>query len=248
MVVMFAISFAGSKVAELIVTEKSTKVIEYIMTSVKPMAMIIGKVAAAVLNILTMVAAFVLSVGCSTFIDKWIFATDTSSVGKILSGLFAADTMQSVNPATIIISVLMIAFGLVIYGLLAGVAGATVSKIEELAEGMKLYTFAMMIGAYLALMLLVSENAAGSDWGAFTYFVYLFPLSAPFITPAYLLIGKVSLGIGAGALGLMIICIILLLLFVSKVFEQLIYYNGAPLKIKALITMSKGSKGGKINE
>ena len=80
MVVIFAISIGGGKVAEQIVTEKSSKVIEYIMTSIKPMALITGKVLASIATVLTMVAAVVASLFASALINGMMFKAEDGTM------------------------------------------------------------------------------------------------------------------------------------------------------------------------
>ena len=46
-IVMMIINMSGSQIALSIVTEKSTKVVEYLMINVRPMALIVGKILAA---------------------------------------------------------------------------------------------------------------------------------------------------------------------------------------------------------
>ena len=130
------------------------------------------------------------------------------------------------------------------FGFLAGIAGATVSKVEEMAEGLKIFTFAMIIGAYVVIAYM-SSATAGADWGAFTNFVYLFPLCAPFIVPSSLLLGKMSIGLGLLSGAILIVMIALLMIFVATVYEYLIYYNGSPMKLKELIKIFRKKGGAK---
>ena len=242
MIMILSISFAGSKVAEQIVTEKSSKVIEYILTSVKPMAIITGKVFASLAVVLTMLGSVVVSFIASGFINGAI--NDTSGNGfvlpEILTNFFDPKIMVGANALCITISLLIFIEGFIFYGFLAGVCGAMVSKVEELSEGIKMFTFAMIIGAYLALALLIASSAAGEGWGNLNYIVYLLPLSAPFIVPAYMLFGIIPPAVGLLVIAINLACIVVLIILVSKIYEQLIYHNGSPLKVKDLFKLAKG--------
>lgn len=240
MVTLISITFAGSKVAEQIITEKSSKVVEYILTSVKPMAIITGKVMAAVAIVLTILSAVCVAFVASGFINGFITSTDGSFVLPTqITNFFDKDVMVGANIFSVLISLVVIIEGFVFYGFLGGITGASVSKIEEMAEGSKLYTFALLIGAYLALGLIMSSSMSGDGWGNLNYVVYLLPLSAPFIVPAYMLFGMISPLFGLVIVVVFLICIILLIGFVSNIYEQMIYHNGTPLKMKDLFRLAK---------
>jgi ABC-2 type transport system permease protein len=127
--------------------------------------------------------------------------------------------------------------GFIFYATLAGLAGATVSKIEELQEGLTLFTLTSLVGVYIGLG--AANVLMGPGENAYTNFALLFPLSSPFILPGAILVGKVSYLMIAIALVLQIIFIMLLFKFVAKVFETLILHNGNTIKLKELIKLSK---------
>jgi ABC-2 type transport system permease protein len=151
---------------------------------------------------------------------------------------------EGLSVINVVSSVFVFILGFIVYGLLAGVSGAMVSKIEEMAEGMKLFSFAMIIGAYIVIAYM-STAMTGNDWGVVTNFVYLFPLCSPFIVPASLFLGKMSVGLGLLSVGILLVTMVLLLYFVSGIYEYLIYYSGAPLKLKELIKLFRKKGGAK---
>lgn len=244
MVGIFSISIVGSKVAEQIVTEKSSKVIEYIMTSIRPMALITGKVIASIAVVFTMVGAILLAFVGSVLLNGILFRAEDGSmmIPEVIKLILDGSLMEGANLLTVIVAIVLFALGYVFYGFIAGIAGATVSKVEEMAEGIKLFTFAMVAGAYVCIAYIMSANMGAGDWGVATNVIYLLPLTSIFILPAYLLIGKASLFIGILAIVIMIICIIFLMIFVSGIYEYLIYYNGSPLKFKDLIKIFKNKR------
>lgn len=246
---IFVISFMGSKVSELIVTEKSTRVIEYMLTSVKPMAILIGKVMASTMIMITMIVCVVISLIISVVVNN-AFILESDSLFEapdMVKKLVQSGIIESVGPAEIIISLIILILGCVFYGFIAGLAGATVSKIEEMAEGMKIFTFTVMIGAYSSLALsIIQMTGEGADM--LMKIVLLCPLSSLFIVPQHLFMGNVSLVIGGAAIGIQIVFIILVVLFVNRVYEHMLYSNGDVLKLKDIIGFAKmkgSSKNGK---
>ena len=153
--------------------------------------------------------------------------------------------MAGANPLSIVVALLLLIGGVIFYGFIGGIAGATVSKVEEMAEGMKLYTFTMLIGAYLPMFMMIMSQTGAGDWGIVTNIIYLLPLTSVFIVPAYILIGKVTLVTGLISLAIMVVGVLLMLVIVSHIFEHLIYYNGSPLKLKDLIKIYKDKRRAK---
>lgn len=72
-VVVMIVNLSGGQIAMSIVTEKSTKVVEYLMINVRPMALIVGKILAALITVVIQFAAFGVSYLLSGAISRLIF-------------------------------------------------------------------------------------------------------------------------------------------------------------------------------
>lgn len=239
-VVLMVNMMASTQIATSIVTEKSTRVIEYLLTSVKPLALMIGKILAMLLAVLIQMGSMVLMV----FISNKITSSFLSNGTNMLSSFIPKDIFHNLNIINIIFCFISIALGLLFYATLAGLAGATVSKIEELREGLQLFSLTNIVGVYIGLG---AASSLMNGENPFVTFSFLFPLSSPFILPGAILIGKTSLPLIVGAIALQIVFIILLVMFVAKVFEALILHNGTRIKVKDLFKLSKTMKKGKAN-
>jgi ABC-2 type transport system permease protein len=233
-IVMMVNVLASTQIASSIVTEKSTRVIEYLLTSVKPLAIMLGKITAMLTAVLFQIISLVSILVVSNKISEALSSGEAESV---LSQYLPKDIFQNLNIINIMFCLILIVLGMIFYATLAGLAGATVSRIEELSEGLTLFTFTNIIGSYIgigAAIILMSKGING-----FVIFSFLFPLSSPFILPGAILIGKASLAIAAVSIVLQVMFIMLLFKFVAKVYETLILHNGNKIKIKDLIKLSK---------
>ncbi len=231
-VIMIINSIASGQIATSIVTEKSTRVIEYLLITVKPLALIVGKILAMLSSVLIEVVSLLVVIFISNKVSASI------SGGKdILSTYLPAKIFENLNLANILLCLILFILGMIFYAILAGMAGATVSKLEEIQEGVQLVTFATIIGAYIGIAAINILLNAGDN--SFVTFAYLFPLSSPFILPGAILIGKVSVPMIAIAIACLLVFIVLLFKFVAKVFETLILHNGNTIKIKELVKLSK---------
>lgn len=239
MATLFILTFCGERIAMSIITEKSSKVMEYLMTSIKPMAIVVGKVLANLLIIGVQVGLIAIS-----FITAIVVNTSITGekLPEILRNILSRSNFDSANVLTILVSILMLIGGLVLFSLIAALAGASVSKMEEMSEGIKMFTFVLVIGAYIALFVLTSNTYEKTS--VVKYATMLVPLTSVFLAPGALLTGYLSAGLGVLALLIMIISNVLLVRFVADVYESMIYYNGTHLKLKDIIGISKQSRNG----
>lgn len=240
MVFMIVVMAVGSTVAQEIVAEKANRVIEYIMLTLKPMDLIIGKVLSGIAQLFTIVGSTLIAFAASTFINKAI-DKDAQTVVEMIEKLMEDEIFKGFNVINILIAIAVIFAGSYFYSILGGLSGGMVSKVEEMSEGLKIYTVIFMIGVYLAMFMMMSASS-GESWGAFSYVVYLLPASSLFVIPPYILMGKIELWIALVAL---VVCVIVGALFTalaSRVFGQMIYHNGSPLKIKDIMSMTKEGK------
>lgn len=239
MATLFILTFCGERIAMSIITEKSSKVMEYLMTSIKPMAIVVGKVLANLLIIGVQVGLIAIS-----FITAIVVNTSITGekLPESLRNMLSRSNFDSANVLTILVSVLMLIGGLVLFSLIAALAGASVSKMEEMSEGVKMFTFVLVIGAYIALFVLSSNMYEKTS--VVKYATMLVPLTSVFLAPGALLTGYLSAGLGVLALLIMIISNVLLVRFVADVYESMIYYNGTHLKLKDIIGISKQSRNG----
>jgi ABC-2 type transport system permease protein len=236
--ILFAVlmvnSMASGQVATSIVTEKSTRVIEYLLTSVKPLALMIGKILAMLVAVLIQIISMV----ALLFVSNTLSAKLSSGSGEsVMSQYLPSHIFNNLNIPNLILCIVSIVLGLIFYATLAALAGATVSKLEEIQEGLTLFTVTNIIGCYIGLA--AANILMGAGDNPFVTFAFLFPLSSPFLLPGSILIGKVGIPLAAAAIALQLIFIFLLLKFVAKVFETLILHNGNTIKPKELFKLSK---------
>jgi ABC-2 type transport system permease protein len=237
-VVMF-FAFGGEGVASSIITEKSTRVIEFLMTSVRPMAIVVGKVLAMLTVTLSQFALMGISIVISAFINQAIFGEEM--IPSSIKSMLTPEMMSSITPINIIVAILIFIAGFLFFAILAGLTGATVSKIEELAEGIMVFNMVLILGAYLGMAVAIM-NLSGATNTILPYIAYLLPISTVFVTPVYMLLGKISIVWGLASLVVLLVCLILITLFTAKIYETLILHNGNKLKVKDLFAISKQSK------
>lgn len=233
-IVMVSI-MSSTQVASSIVVEKSSKVLEYILISVRPLAIIVGKVLAMLVATLLQMLMLILGLVISNKISVGI----TGEENNVLSQYLSPEIMSNLKPGNVVIGLVVAGIGMVLYATLAGLCGATVSRMEEVNECLTVFTVTMMVGFYIGIMAAGDMMASGMT--TFSTFALLFPLSSAFLLPGALLVGRVDLWILLLSVLILIISVMAMFAFVAKVYEGLILHNGKRIRMKELFTIFKNS-------
>lgn len=234
---MMFIMLSGESIATSIVTEKSTRVIEYLMISLRPMALIVGKVLAMLVVMLLQIGISVAMAAISNFVTG---SGNSGNMVQMVSEV-APSLAENLNLASIFVSLLFLILGFMFYSFIAGLAGAAVSKLEEVAEGMKIYSLATLIGVYLSMFLGIMSQGASPN-PVLKYVAMFLPLSSVFCIPEFLMMGKIGLGLSLASLLVLLVCLVILAFFVSRVYESMILHRGEPIKLKEMIRLGMNKK------
>lgn len=245
--VTMVISLSGGNIANSIVTEKSTRVVEYLMINIRPMALIVGKILASLLLVLIQFAVMGISYVISGLLKMALFGEEVGT--SVSTGTVDGDVevsailnlLSGISIVEIIVAIAVILCGVMFFCILAGLAGASVSKQEELAEGMKTYNMLSIVGSYLAIGVCI-VMLTGGDNQLFINICSLIPISTPFVVPVCVLLDKIPMSIALIGLGILLVATGLLFSFTAKVYESMIFYNGKVLKLKDILQIAKTRK------
>lgn len=241
-VVLMVCILSSTQVASSIVQEKSSKVIEYLLTSVRPLAIIVGKVFAMLVTVMIQMISLVLAGFVSTKIGTLI----TGESSNVITQYMTPEMLESLNFGNIVLGLITAGAGMVLYATLAGLCGATASRMEESSESLTLLTMTSLVGFYIGFGAASTLMASGEN--AFVTFALIFPVSSALLLPAALLVGKANVWIALVAIAVLFLSIVLMFMFVAKVYEGLILHNGARLKMKDVIAMAKNASSKKMKK
>lgn len=236
-IVMMVCITGAMQIATAVAMDKSSKVMEYMLTSIRPMALIFGKVLAQVVSVvIQMGVSFVLAL-----VSNLVMAKVTGNnylQAKLPEGIF-----ESLNPLNIALALVVIALGVMLYGFIAGLCGAMVSKMEELQESVSILTMTNILGSYLALFAAMSMQSSLTS--PLFYAAIFIPISSPFLLPGVVLIGAGAWWVKLLSLAILVVMDIVILFTSARVYEALLLYNGNKIKFKDLKKFLKEAKGGK---
>ncbi len=140
MLMFFIIFNYATQVAMEIATEKTSRVIEMIITSVSPITHIMAKITGVIAVAFTQIAMIiVVAIIC-------IYAFDLK---RMLKGFDLS--MSDISWQIIIVGILSVIIGILTYVLLAAILGSLASRIEDINQTLMPLTLIAMIAFYIAI-------------------------------------------------------------------------------------------------
>lgn len=251
--ILFIFIFAyGQTVAQSIATEKTSRVMELLLTSVRPLAVVIGKVLA--MGVVSIMQFFILGmVGVISFAVTAPFGI-TGDILKIMqdSSLQTGQNAEiaeavtksfgTLSPLTFILILVIFILGFLFFALIAALVGASVSRMEDLAQAMQPYSLLGVLGFYLAYFPVMfnmdSLETGAASSNPMQLFSYYFPISSPFSLPSALLLGSLSLPQVIAAILILAAFVALVAVIVARVYEMIILHNGSRLKFGDIIKLA----------
>ena len=240
---MLLINSYGKMTASIVAMEKSSKVMELLLTSVRPVATIAGKVLAMSTLLVGQILIWIV-VGLATFFGSYrildaIDSRYSEGLNEVLSILKDAGIVFNLSPIVILTSILIIVTGFTVYIAIAGFFGATVGKIEELGQTLQNFSFLAVAGAYIPLFGYINMISIGMTDNMLLNISRVLPICSLYLVPAEMILGTDTIATGLIAVAINLITLVILMLFVSKVYESVILHSGNRLKLKDIIQMSK---------
>lgn len=230
MMLFYIIYFYGYWVATSIVNEKSSRVMELLLTSVKPLAVVAGKCLSMGLLALTQFVAIIAAAALS-------YTGSAQLAISMTNGKYQPFDISTVftyfNASSVIIVVIMFILGYSLYAMFNALAGSTVSRAEDLNMSLQPTIFLTMIGFFLSYFAPTVGNPT------LTAVAALCPLSSPFYLPGAIIMGKVSLPMMLGSIAILVVTIVVVLLFTAKLYSTIILHTGNRLKFKDLFAIYK---------
>lgn len=227
---------SASYVIRAVVEEKDSRLVELLLVSVKPMALLAGKILAVMAFTFGWLLAMLAGFGVSCGLTAGLMGPGV--LQKQLSGLLAAvpRVQEDLWQAAGVLLVLLVSLGLgyLTMSLIGGVAGACCSGMEEAGEATGPVMLLTMAG-YLASCVVGAVPS-----GPVAVFSTLCPVVSIFCAPVQFAGGNVSIWLVLASWAIQAAVIWGLLTLASRVYAGLIVHRGSRVKLRELMSMAKG--------
>ncbi|MGI6578205.1 MAG: ABC transporter permease [Eubacteriales bacterium] len=240
MVLYFMILLYGQGVANSVIMEKTSNLMDTFLVAVKPAAMVMGKVLAIALSGLMQLAIWIAGLiggfAAGTHIVKLIDPNTEMGLIKLFGSLSIFSGMFSLP--TIFIALLIVIAGFLLYCSLAAIGGSMASKPEDLSSTNMLFTLALVISFFCSIYAggMVNVLSSSEQW------LNWFPLTAILVTPSRVLLGDISIAAALGSLAIVLMCSFAFVLLAGKIYSMLSLYKGNPPSIAKVIGMLRSNK------
>jgi ABC-type Na+ efflux pump permease subunit len=230
----------GTGVAMSAISEKSSKLMDFFLITIRPAAMMLGKVLAMALAGLIQLLIWVGGAvgGCAIGAALVRAYNPQTSMGllKFFDVLGEASGMFQTLP--IIISFAVIIAGFLLYCSIAAIGGSLASKTEDLSSTNVLFTLILVASFFIAMY---GGGSGGGMISKAEWLIYV-PFTAVLVTPVRLIMGDIGLLQGLISLALTLILMLLGVILAGKVYTLTTFWRGNPPKLSAVLKMIRSNK------
>jgi ABC-2 type transport system permease protein len=220
-VLFYAIYFCAYQVSSSITTEKTSKIIETLVTSTSPKTIVLGKtIGIGVVGLLQLI----LLVGTALISAKAFL--DPELINSILD-------ISAITPYLGIITIIYFILGYLAYALLYALTGSTVSKPEDIQSASGPVAMLAVIGFYLSYFTMMNPTSS------LNVFASIFPISSPFCMPFRIMMGLASTTDVLISIAVLIITILVIAKVTIKIYSNAILNYGTKMGIKDIMKMYK---------
>jgi ABC-2 type transport system permease protein len=212
----------GQFVISSVVNEKSTKAMEILITSAKPIHLMFGKVVGVGCAALTQLLMIILTTALGLFLN---FGSWKEQLPDVASGIATAN----ISLPIIIFFILFFVCGYLLYAFIYAGLGSTVSKIEDAGAVTTLPQF-FVIAAFIVSILGMANLDA-----AYVKILSYVPFFSPYIMFARMSMGEAGYLQGVIAVLILVPTIVLFAWIAAKIYRIGVMMYGKPMKLKDII-------------
>lgn len=239
-IILMLCTYSSTYIIRAVLEEKASKLVELLMVSVKPLALIAGKILAVMAFMFIQMAGLFACFGISWAISGFFF--DTAAIEEIFVNIdldFLAGGIGIGDAAVIFVSM---ALAYLTVSIISGISGACCNSMEE-ADSAATTSMILVLGGYI-----VSCVVGAVPNQPLAVISSIVPVISVFCAPVQYLSGNIGIGIMLISFAVQAAVVALLFVLCAKVYSALIIHSGSRLKIKDVFAIVKTeAKGAKEN-
>ena len=221
LVLFYAIYFCAYQVSSSITTEKTSKIMETLVTSTSPRTIVLGKT---------------IGIGIVGLIQVILIVATALISAKLFLEPGLIDSLLDVSqftPYLAIITVIYFILGYLAYALLYALTGSTVSKPEDIQSANTPVAILAIIGFYLAYFTMMNPTSELNQFAA------MFPISSPFCMPFRVMMGIATVTDVIISIAILVITILIIAQVAIKIYSNAILNYGTKMTFKDIVKVYK---------
>ena len=230
MIVLIVSSLASSYIVASVNEEKSSKLAESLLVSVRPMALLLGKIVAMLIFIF---GTILLGVSLSMVVEKIMvsaFHVDFSAAAQGNTFNMAIFTGYGVVGFVILVAELMLA--LCSFGVLSGILGSACSQTEDQQSATTIVMMLSMVGYFASMY-------GGMNDDLIMPFSLIPPISC-FTAPVAYIGGRIGIEILLASFVIQAVVLVALVILAAKTYRVLLLSDSSRPKLASILAATKG--------
>ena len=221
LVLFLAIYFNVYQVSTSITIEKTSKIIETLVTSTKPSVIVIGKTIGAGIAGVVQLAILVVTalISANIFLEPEMLEAVLDTAG--------------ITPYLIMVMAIYFILGYFMYAFMYAITGSAVSKPEEIQSANTPVAIITVIGFYLSYFTMMNPNSSLNEIAG------IVPISSPFCMPFRVMMGLAEPTDVMISVGVLSLTMIIIAKIAINIYSSAILQGSVKLNLKNIIRMYK---------
>ena len=221
----FAIYYCAYQVSTSITVEKTSKIIETLVTSTSPRSIVLGKtIGIGLVGLIQIFVYIIIALIC-----KEVFL-EPGALDSIIN-------FNNVTPFLISMTLVYFLLGYAAYALLYALTGSTVSKPEDVQSANGPVAILVIIGFYLAYFTMMNPTSN------LNIIASILPISSPFCMPLRIMMGIAETKDIILSIGVLLLTIFIVAKVSIRIYSNAILNYGSKIGMKDIFRMYKNKNG-----
>ncbi len=251
MIMYFMVILYASGVTASVSMEKSSKLMDTMLVSVRPEAMVLGKmlaiVSAAVMQIVIWLVCGIVGLVGGTLLSLVVnpqqlvnffdlVGSSSAAAAATAGAEEAAESFTLFTPGGFLLAVLIIIAGFILYCSIAAIGGSFASTKEEAASANSSFTL-ILVASFL-----VTLNGGGMSSAATPEWMVLFPFTSILVSPGAAILGTMPTWLLLAGLAITLILALVLVALAGRVYHSMSLYKGNKPNMKQVVDVILGKQ------
>ena len=229
--IFLVITLSNSYVITSVTEEKQSKLAENILVSVRPMALLMGKIFGMLTYVFMILVGGLLATKASNLIMENVFNIDLSKINN--GGVINMSLISDSGVLTTIIVVVTIIFGVLSFSVLGGIFGSACSKPEDTQNATGSVMMIAMVGYFASFMLGTVDKDV---WNM--VLTYIPPFSY-YSMPVMYATGRIGLPEVGLSLAIQLAVLVVVTMLCAKTYRTLVLSDSSTPKFMTIIKSLK---------
>ncbi len=229
MLLYMVIILYGQMVMTSVIEEKSSRVIDVLVSSCSPFQIMMGKIAGIALVAVTQIAIWaVLIIGASKFVIPAVFPAEVAATGSgMMSALIGTFTDVGYITTLFVYMLLFILGGFLFYASMFAASGSSVDSVQDAQQFNTIIMLPIILGIIIMMQVFNDPNAEMAFWFS------IIPFTSPVVMMARIPFGIPTWEI-ALSLALLYASFVVMVWIAAKIYRVGIFMHGKKPSFKEL--------------